>query len=610
MRAVAEIFKSIIVVLPQELRSNLVWIAPILLVTVFLEAVGLALVFPLVNAVTQPEKLMEFEWFDHVRAIAPDASVETMLITLTTGIALFYFLKNAFLLFAAYIENSFIMTAVWLRSTEMLRAYMAAPYPFHLARNSAELIRNVNISCDNVFRGVLKPVLRLVAESLVVVALFVVLILSEPVVTFVMAAFLASVLGAFYVATHRRITSSGRRSQVLHALVLQNLNQSLKGLKEIRVRHCEDFFIHDYARKRQEMSDIQVFNQTIAEAPRLAIEVLLVVAFVIAFLLIMSEGHDRLEFLPILAVFAFAGFRMMPAFNRIVLFANTIRFNIPALRDVVSHRDELKALSAARSSNDSAEPMDVADSIAFDGISFSYTDSEKPTLSCIDLTIRPNQIIGFVGPSGAGKSTLVDLLLGLLSPARGVIRVDGVEIGRHLARWQKIIGYIPQSVYVLDDSLRRNIALGIEDAAIDESAVRDAVRLARLDSVIADLPEGLDTVVGERGVRLSGGQRQRIGIARALYHRPQVLIMDEATSALDNETEREIADALADLHGKMTMIIIAHRLSTVRHCDMIVFMKEGRIVDTGTFADLYAKNADFRRMVELGELAPKAAVNA
>jgi ATP-binding cassette subfamily C protein len=581
--------------LPAGCARRLWLLVPLMGISAVFEMVGLGLILPLVNAIAIPDQPLHLPFAHHLGILA-EVNGEEIVLPLAIGVAVFYLLKNALLLFAAWVENSIIMDAVARGASQLMRTYMTASYVFHLKHNSAELIRNINLACDDVFRGVLKPFMRLVAEGMIVVGIFTVLVLTDPVVTVAMGLFLGSVLAFFYVVTHRRITSGGRRSQALHAVILQGLNQSLGGFKEVRVRRCESFFIDAFVRLRHEMSQIQIFNQTIVEVPRLTIETLLVFAFVVAVVMVRARGGIAIEVLPLLALYALAGFRLMPTFNKLVLYLNTIRFNIPAMNNVLAHHRSLEA--AAKVSPPHGEGrLEMARDVRIEALSYTYPGAERPSLDHIDLTVVRGTSIGLVGGSGAGKTTLADVILGLLEPQSGRLLVDGSPVV-DAAEWQRSLGYVPQFIYLLDDSVRRNVAIGLADDVIDDAAVWRALEQSRLADFIRELPQGLDTPLGENGSLLSGGQRQRIGIARALYHQPQLLVLDEATSALDNATEREVSAAIEELAGQVTLVIIAHRLSTVRKCDVLYLLDHGRVLDCGSFSELAARSQAFREMLD------------
>ena len=349
------------------------------------------------------------------------------------------------------------------------------------------------------------------------------------------------------------------------------------------------------------MQRIQFVNRL----PRLYMETIAVVVLLLVLMLDLNQGRKPRSLLPLLSLFAMAAFRMMTSMNRIVAAISTIRFYSHALDAV---HDDLQTIPpvnpmalgrAGRISdhNGKHRPPRLQHSLELDNIFYTYPEAQAPSLQGLSLKVGRGEAVGIAGASGAGKSTLVDVLLGLLTPDTGEVRIDGEPLGIQIASWQRSIGYIPQNVYLSDDTIRRNVAFGVPDNQINEAKVKRALRLAQLGAFIQSLPQQLETRVGELGVRISGGQRQRIAIARALYHNPEVLVMDEATAALDNETERSIVQALEAFKGEKTMLIIAHRLSTIRDCDRIFWMKDGRVSDSGTYTELMARNPEFQSMV-------------
>ncbi|HUF93696.1 MAG TPA: ABC transporter ATP-binding protein, partial [Candidatus Limnocylindria bacterium] len=396
-----------------------------------------------------------------------------------------------------------------------------------------------------------------------------------------------------------RLTRSlfGRWGQELRRLdsgILQALHQSLGGLKEVKITGREAFFSKEFAWRQQAAGGVRARHATLTATLRMLVEAVFVCALLLVSLLVTLRSDAAADTVPMLALFAYAGFRVIPSANRLLLNIAQIRYGRALLEDV---DNDVAAFARHAAADLPPEEADIAfeDAVELRDVSYAYEDGER-VLTDVRLTIRRGESIGIVGATGSGKSTLLDLLLGLLAPTSGSITVDGRDIRAGLRSWQRLIGYVPQTTFLIDDSLRRNIAFGLADADIDERRVEAAVRMAQLSDVAAALPRKLDTLIGERGVRLSGGQRQRVAIARALYTQPQMLVFDEATSALDTQTERELIAAIDTLRGAKTLVVVAHRLSTVRRCDRLVFLRQSRVAAVGPFDQLLADSDDFRAM--------------
>jgi ATP-binding cassette subfamily C protein len=385
--------------------------------------------------------------------------------------------------------------------------------------------------------------------------------------------------------------------------MLKWLQQGLGGVKETRIIGVEDFFIRAYAKRSGPFGRSLVVHRMLSALPRYVLETTGILGLVLMTIVMFLRGADETAVLPVLGALAVAAVRVLPSTAHIIGSVSLIRFVKPSVDSLWKALEPWEGDGKHGTRLADEKPLPLEKEIRLDDVAFTYPNAPRPSLDGVSITIAKGESIAFVGGSGAGKTTVVDALIGLLVPDRGSISIDGQALeGERVQRWQRAIGYIPQTVFLSDDSIRRNIAFGVDDAGIDDVRVQRALVAARLDELTASLPEGLDTFVGERGVRLSGGQRQRIGIARALYLDPKVLVLDEATSSLDGVTEREIVDAIEHLRADRTMIVIAHRLSTVRSCDRLVFMAEGKIVDVGPWEELAARNPEFRRLVEMSKM--------
>jgi ATP-binding cassette subfamily C protein len=567
-----------------------------------LEAVGAVTVFALIKIINNPSQIASLPVVSTIYAVLPWHEERRVVFFFTILVALFYIVKNSLLALAAYIQSTVASDSVAALARRMFAGYLAVPYAFHFQRNSSELIRNITDSVEVVFRQVLLSAVGLVSETLIVTGIITILMVTAPLITLITTVILLSAVVALLRLTRRVFTRWGARQQELKRAILQNLQQSLGGLKEVKVMGREEFFRDLFASRQDALERVHARHATVTTIPRLLIETVFVCGMLLVILLVTGRGKTGLDLLPLLGLYAYAGFRIIPSANRILLHLGSIRLGIAATNNVYADFIAFDHTVSVPSGESNGEGLTFADRLVLEQVSYTYDRTPTPVLQDVTLTIRRGESIGIVGPTGVGKSTLIDLVLGLLQPSSGRITIDGRDIALALRSWQRKIGYVPQSIFLIDDSMRRNIAFGLKDADIDEQRLRAAVRMAQLEEFVASLSRGLDTLVGERGMRLSGGQRQRVGIARALYREPEVVIFDEATSALDNQTERALISAIDALRGEKTLVIVAHRLSTVRACDRLVFLRDGRVAGCGSFAELLAGNADFRTMAAVTDL--------
>ena len=550
-------------------RRKLISIWFLILVGMVIETLSLGLILPLIGLLTNSDYQSKYpKVFDFFG----NPSDKTLLVAGSLVLVAIYAVKNIFLYFSASVQRKFINNSSARISQMVFKSYLAQPYEFHLTRNSATLIRNAE-NANSVITGGLDPFLVLLTDGLVAIGLFVLLMLVEPVGTLcVLVVFGGAAIG-FQALTRKRITEWGRLRKTHMKMVLKHLQQGLGGVKEIKVLGRENEFFIEHEHHLVKSMEINRKYALIQLLPRLWLEVLAIIGLAILVAVMAGTRDDVSSFLPTLGLFAATAFRILPSIGRIMASFQTIAYSSPLIRTV----DEDLKISVVADATQNEELLFKRE-IKFESISFSYANAHRPSLQNVSLSILLGEAVGIVGPSGAGKSTLVDIFLGLLSPSEGVVSVDGEDIATGRRSWQDQVGYVPQSIYLVDDSLIRNIALGIPHDLIDHNAVLRALRAAQLEEFVSTLPLGLETIVGERGVRLSGGQRQRIGIARALYSNPQVLVLDEATSSLDTETERGVMDAVKALQGEKTVVIVAHRLSTVSYCSKIFSIEDARLV--------------------------------
>jgi len=486
-------------------------------------------------------------------------------------------------------------------STRLLSAYLRQPYIWFLERNSSEIGKNVLAEVDGLVGRVISPALRLVAGLLLVLSILGFLLLVDPLVTLFCGGILGLAYAMIYMRLRNRMRDAGEEMLEAYAQRFRVAQEATGGIKDVKVLGIEETYMDAYAGAARRSARATALIQVMGEMPRFALEALTFGTLLALILVLLTRsGGDISDIVPTLGIIAYSTMRLLPAVQQIYFGVSSIRSGTPSLEQIVG--DFQSAQGSAQAWQAGEQPIRLERTLDLAGVSFAYPTANRPAIHALDLSIRARTTVGIVGGTGAGKTTLVDLILGLLTPDAGELRVDGTVIrGANLRDWQKTLGYVPQSIFLTDDSVAANIAFGVPRDQIDMAAVERAARIAALhDFVVSEMPQGYDTLVGERGVRLSGGQRQRIGIARALYRDPTLLIMDEATSALDNITERVVMEAVQRIRSDKTIILIAHRLTTVKGCDTIFLMDKGRLVAQGTYDELLAGNETFRRMALTG----------
>lgn len=558
-------------------RRSAIMLLWLMLIGMALETFGVGMVIPAISLFTQSDYASKTPALLPVLEALGNPSRESLVIGGTLGLVGIYLVKNMFLAFLAWRQARFAFGVQAQLSRRLFGIYMSQPYTFHLQRNSAQLIRNV-INEVSVFTSNILAGLTLCTEFLVLLGLCGLLFFVEPLGTLIVVSVLGTAAAGFHYLTRGRIARWGEARQLHEGLRIQHLQQGLGGAKDVKLLGREAEFLKQYHVHNAETARVMQLQVTVQQLPRLWLELLAIIGLAILVLSMLAQGRPLEAVLPALGLFAAAAFRLMPSVNRVLNAVQTLRYGLPVINILFT---EMK-LAAPTETRIRAPITPFRATLELSRVTYSYPGAAEPALKDLSLTIRHGESVGFIGASGAGKSTLADVLLGLLAPDTGEVRVDGGDIQKKLRSWQDQIGYVPQSIFLTDDSLRRNVAFGLPDEQIDDAAVQHAIQAAQLQDFVADLPDGLNTIVGERGVRLSGGQRQRIGIARALYHDPAVLVLDEATSALDTVTERGVMQAVTALQGSKTILIVAHRQSTVEHCDRLYRLHEGRLVEERT----------------------------
>ena len=594
-------FLSKLIYLTKGQHKSLVVMIFMFLFISILEVFGTGIIGPFIAVATNPDLIKTNYWLSIVYRQFRFSSAQNFTFALGSIVIIAFYIK-AFLSFNAQkFVFQFGYTLKGELSAKLLKAYLAAPYSFHLRINSATLIQNVIGTTDNVCIGVVMPLLTSISNAAVILALTLLLIQVSP-MALVMIALLLPLVILLIESLRSRLAFWSKEGWGASAEMIRILNHGLGGLKETRVIGCESYFDQQMIQQTKRYAKNLTLVQGYGNLPRFAIEAFMI-TFIVGFTLLflyLNQGQEQ-NLTAILGIFALASIRLLPAISNLVGNINTFRANTFAIDKLFADLKEIETgqriaitdisdRSKNLSSSADRSPLLFRKEIVFDKITFQYPESSTKSLDKISLTIKKGESIGVIGKSGAGKTTLVDVLLGLFTPGSGDITVDGVSVYDNLRAWQNIIGYVPQSIFLIDDTLERNIAFGVSDGLIDRHRLTKAIEMAQLSEVVAQLPNGIKTVVGERGLLLSGGQRQRVGIARVLYHEREVLVFDEATAALDTETERLITEATKALSGTKTIVIIAHRLSTIEHCDRIYQIDGGQILRSGNYQEVVLGN--------------------
>ena len=580
--------KKIGYIFDKRQKRQLVGLGVMIFIGGMLETLGVSAIIPVVNALLSPDKIAAYiDKTPALKRIFTALNIDPnggrgIAVPLIAALIIIYITKNIYLLYLIKKQNVFIATARNDMISRVMREFLNRPYEDYLGADIPTTFRITDSDIPKLFTMMI-ALLNLSTEVVVSLLIIVVLFLQDYKLTlFIMAVFLIMTLIVTRLLKPR-LNRIGAESQSVSSRIAKWRIESIYGLKDVKVLGREDFFIRNYYESGKVGADLSCKYAVLNSTPRLLIETVFIVAVLSYVGVYVVVGGDMDAMMTTLTTFAVAAMRVLPSVNRINTYMTEIAYNQPSLDFVYENLQESMKLDAEMRkirTSERTEPITLNDRIELDHIAFHYPNSDQMIFTDAHMTVPKGKSVGIMGTSGAGKSTIVDILLGLLHAQQGTITCDGVNIFDNYESWLAQIGYIPQSIYLVDESIRDNIAFGIDGDRIDEERIWEVLREAQLDEFIKSLPEGLDTFIGDRGVRLSGGQRQRIGIARALYHNPEILVFDEATSALDNETEAALMEAINSFHGKKTMIIIAHRLNTIEKCDIIYRVENGRMVET------------------------------
>jgi len=603
-----QFYKKLFSLFSREEKKSVKRLFVVIIALGFIEVIGVVSIAPFMALAANPSLIHENSKAAFVYHSLHFTSDKSFLMFVGLVLLFIFIFNNAFSTFATWLILRFSSQQNHRLSTKMLAAYLAKPYTFFLTKNSADLAKNVLVECTALAEGVILPFMQGAAKFISILLICLLLLVINPLLAVSVAVSFGGAYFVLYMLFYRRLGRFGAERLEASTRRFKITGEAFGGIKEIKARNCEGSFVKRFSGVAQSYATMVVRNQMITQMPRYLLEAIAFGGILIITIYLIETTHNFAAVIPLLALYALAGYRLMPSLQQLYFAVTTIQFN-KAVVDLVCD-DLSRVTDVILDADNLVEPISFNSEIDLRNIVFSYEGMKKPAVDHLNVVVEKNTSVAFVGHTGAGKTTIVDVILGLLQPTQGGLFIDDVQIDAgNRKSWQKIIGYIPQEIFLCDGTIAENIAFGVPEEKVDYQKVIAAAKVASLHDFVSDaLPEGYETFVGERGVRLSGGQRQRIGIARAIYDNPEVLVLDEATSALDGITEQAVTDAIASLEHKKTIIMIAHRLTTVKNCDVIYFLEHGKIVDQGTYSELLERNEQFKAMAKVGEIDKKERV--
>lgn len=594
--------KRLLSILTSDEKRKLIFVLVGVLIMGLLELAGIGSILPFLSVASKPQMVTENKYLNWFFVQFNFESVDTFLFVLGIGAVIFILFSNVMKALVTYVNKRYTTMRQHSISLRLFRHYLYQPYSFFLNKNSSELMKNILNEINTLVRGALMPLLGLLTSLVVTTLIVAMLVWVDPQLALLTFIVLGSVYGSIYSFVKKHLNTLGERKIESNRLRYKKVAEAFGGIKDVKVLGRERYFLKEYTPPSIENAKVQVVSALIGAIPRYVLEVVAFGGILLIVLYMIRTVGNFEDAVPIIGLYAFAAYRMMPSVQKIFSEVAKLRTNLPVVELVYENLgDWVQEEAKIKQRRKANVEIRFQKNISLQNIEFAYPNRDIPVINNQSFHIEKYTTVGLVGPTGCGKTTMVDIILGLLQPQRGGLVIDEVKVDEsNVGAWQSHIGYVPQSIYLCDDTIAKNIAFGIPYELIDMEAVIKAAKIANIhDFILDDMQDGYDTIVGERGVRLSGGQRQRIGIARAMYQDPDVLVLDEATSALDGLTEAAIMDAIHTLSHRKTIIMIAHRLATVRECDVIFALEKGEIIDKGTYSELMERNERFRKIADL-----------
>lgn len=588
------VLKKILFLLTKQEQKKSIFLLLMMLCMASLDTIGVASILPFIAVLSNPQLIETNQILSMFYKLGNFQTHQEFFFIL--GLLVFLMLTSSlvFKALTTYFQIRFTLMREYTISRSLIEGYLHQPYEWFLNQNSSDLGKNILSEVNKITSGIIIPMLDLIAQSCVAALLVALLLFVDPFLSLIVAV----VLGCSYSLVYKYVRSLlgriGKERVAANKNRFISTDEAFGGIKEVKLANLESVYIKKFSDAAEIFARNQSLAQVIERIPRFVLEAIAFGGMLLIILYLLSMDYSFVNIIPIIALYAFAGYRLLPAIQQIYAALAQIRFSEPSLHILY---DDIVKLSLPKKAA-SNEKISFKDNIVLDDIYYNYPNSIKKTLNNINISIPAKTTVGLVGVTGSGKTTVVDLILGLLKPHGGSLKVDGKIIEqKNIRSWQKLVGYVPQQIFLTDDSVEANIAFGVDPSDLDQAALERAAMISNInDFILNELPLGYKTIIGERGIRLSGGQRQRIGIARALYHNPQVLVFDEATSALDNLTEKAIMDSVQNLTKKITIIIVAHRLTTVKMCEKIYHLENGTVISKGSYEELIKQDAKFKRM--------------